>query len=718
MKKYLLILVLISISLNQVLITPSYDQHATRRTKDVETTESWDDFLTKLLSAVFRTDTDLTVSTEIGYKFLEKLRNNGQATVISPELRSLISHAYFGAYNASPDEEILSAFCGITIKELRSYSFIDFYMTDTEHTISYTIKEPSLKTTVIDENHLASEELLLENQQNHPFEKESYSQLVDFYRDMIEFYPERTRYYYHLAWALSGLESPTGNRRSMIFTTGLSREFSPIPLYISRSKIAIILRNHRKLNNFRIAWSSYPSQPLLNREENAATIITEHALKYAIQFPELFKNQDGEWIEPCLENGEYTEDFLAAVKLYEDRAENIMRSNGVEIYGFWKDEMLQYLAMVPETGEVVGFRMHKLPNGFFEAAIDTFYKISTPTVEKIQDQAKIPFAEEHLVLLINKANAVMSPKDDLPDPIRIHRQDERKIEFSIFELTYTTYEPALEIINNRILSQDNAGVILIGGVTSAGKSPCSEVISSRIESDEGRRVVTLPMDMYFVDRDVNPTIEYTDSIGTKHIMKDFDNPQSLNIERLRDDLRKLLNGEEVDLPRYDFESGRSHSTSGEKLQLKEGDVLIIEGIHALNPEITEGIIPENMTSVTIFVDASEEIRLVRRILRDIETRGFSPIQTINQWPITRIAENSYIYPYIDNADVIINTDPAQEVWLESKDYEKFISSLQQAYLEAIVTGDARNITNTLQLLLEYGIEIPQPQIIQSNIPSQ
>jgi len=717
MKKYLLILALISIFLNQVLITPSYDQRLARRTKDVETTESWDKFLTKLLSAVFKTEKDITIPQYFSSIFFEILRCNGP-TAISIELQNLIGHTYFALYHASPSKEILSAFCEITAEELQAYSFNNFYATDSEHTVSYTIKEPSrLKETAIDPDHLHLENLYLKDQQEHPFEEKSYSQLVEFYRNMIEIYPERTRYYYHLAWALSGLESPTDNRRSMIFTEGLSMEFSPIPLYVSRSKIAIVLKNNKRLNSFVIDWSSYRSQPLFNQADNTATIITEHALEYAIQFPEFFQNQDGEWIEPYLENREHTEEFLAAIKQYETRAKDIIRSGGVEIYGFWKDDILQYMAMIPETGEVVGFLMRKSPNGMFEVAIDTFYKISAPTVKKIQDQARIPFAEKYLVLLVNKNNEVMPPKDDLPDPLRIHRQFEQRIEFSIFELTHAMYKPALTLIDNKILSQNGKGVIFIGGVTSSGKSPGTEIISARIES-EGRRVVTLPMDMYFHYRDTMPTIEYTDSAGQTHIMKDFDNPHAVNIERFRDDLRKLLNGEEVDIPRYDFDSGRSYQTSGVKLQLIEGDVLIIEGIHAPNPEFTEGIIPDSIAKVTIFVDASREIRLVRRILRDIETRGYSPIKTINQWPIIVMAEDQYIYPNIGNADIVINTDPDQEIWPESGSYKRFISVAQQAYLEAIRTGEARNIVNTLQLLLEYKIDIPQPQIIQSNIPSQ
>ena len=715
MKKYLVILALISIPLNQILITPSYDQHLVRRTKDIETTESWDEFLTKLLSTVFKTEQDITIPQDFSNIFFEALRNNGPTTR-SIELQNLIRHAYFALYHASPSKEILSAFCEITVKELQAYSFNNFYATDSEHTVSYTIKEPSrLKETAIDPDHLYLENLYLKNQQEQPFEEKSYSQLVEFYRNMIEIYPERTRYYFHLAWALSGLESPTDNRYSMIFTEWLSMEFSPIPLYVSRSKIAIVLKNNRQLNSFIIDWSSYRSQPLFNRTDNTTTMVAEHALKYAIQFPELFQNQDGEWIEPYLENGEHTEELLAAIKLYEARAKDILRSDGVEIYGFWKDDILQYMAMVPETGEIVGFRMRKSHNGVFEAVIDTFYKISAPTVKKIQDQARIPFAEKNLVLLVNKNNEVMPPKDDLPDPLRIYRQPEQVAEFSIFKLTHAMYEPALEIIDDRILSQDGIGVILVGGVTSAGKSPGTEIISARIES-EGRRVVTLPMDMYFRYRDTMPTIEYTDSTGQTHIMKDFDNPQAVDIERFRDDLRRLLNGEEVDIPRFDFDSGRSYPTSGVKLQLMEGDVLIIEGIHAPNAELTGGIIPDSMANVTIFVDASREIRLVRRILRDLETRNYSPIRTINQWPIVIMAEDKYIYPNIDNVDIVINTDPNQDVWLESESYKRFISAAQQAYLEAIGTGDARNIINTLQLLLEYKIEIPQ--IIQNGIPSQ
>jgi uridine kinase len=167
----------------------------------------------------------------------------------------------------------------------------------------------------------------------------------------------------------------------------------------------------------------------------------------------------------------------------------------------------------------------------------------------------------------------------------------------------------------------------------------------------------ISLDNYFVDRELTPRDENGDY--------DYEHIESLNLPLFRQQLRQLLDGEEVELPRYDFPTGKSQP-SGERLQLSEGTVLIMEGIHALNPLLTEGI-PEE-AKFRIYVSALTSIkldghnyipttinRLIRRIVRDNKYRGTSARQTLERWHSVRLGEERWIFPYQENADVMFNS---------------------------------------------------------------
>jgi len=675
-------------------------------TENAETfTVSWNSFLKNIISDIFFVEREsIVIPQTFSDELFTDLRINGPTTTSWP-LKNMIQHVYYSIYNKVPAQNVAIAFCQAACEKMRKYKFVKFHEDDNIRTVSYMPNHRLLNSErEIDPVIIAMENDILKRQRANPFDDNIYKELVAFYRETIEFYPNRTRYYFHLAWALSGLNTLTDALRKMVFMESLSKEFGPIPLYISRFNLANNFKQHRQSSEFIVDWSSYRTQPLINRTENREETVLLHALKYAIQFPEIFQKNE-KWITLNDESGHYTEDFLIAVKAYENRAKEIIQVDGVEIYGFWKDDILQYLALVPETGEVVGFRLRRGINRTYEVAIDTFYKLSISTVEEIRTQGKILFGESPLILLIDEHNNVVPPKDDLPDPLREHRQPEQIAEFNIFQLTTEMYQDGIALIQNKLLSQDGIGVLLVAGVSSAGKSPGTEIFCTRIES-ERRRTITLPMDMYYIDRDRMPTITITDPItGETTIKKDFDNPKALDIEHFKSDLAKLLNGEKVELPRYDFESGHPFPHSGVFLQLKQGDILVIEGIHALNPGLT-GQIPEDIPTARIFIDAPRDIRLPRRILRDMETRGYSAIHTIEQWQFVTAAEDLYILPKRQNADVIIDTTPPEDKWLNSESYHKFVKAMQDAYMEAVEMDNQPLIDTITELLNHYGIEQP------------
>jgi uridine kinase len=199
-------------------------------------------------------------------------------------------------------------------------------------------------------------------------------------------------------------------------------------------------------------------------------------------------------------------------------------------------------------------------------------------------------------------------------------------------------------------------LVLIAGPSSSGKTTTCKRICVQLLAN-GIHPVSISLDDYFVDREKTPRDETGDY--------DFESLYALNLPLLNDHLQRLFRGEEVQLPRYDFPTGTS-MPDGKRLRLHDNEVLVMEGIHALNPELTAQI-PEGMkyriyasALTTILLDTHNYIpttdnRLLRRIIRDYKYRGCSAQETIRRWPSVRRGENKWIFPYQENADVMFNT---------------------------------------------------------------
>jgi uridine kinase len=199
-------------------------------------------------------------------------------------------------------------------------------------------------------------------------------------------------------------------------------------------------------------------------------------------------------------------------------------------------------------------------------------------------------------------------------------------------------------------------VVLISGPSSSGKTTFSKRLSVQLMTN---RLIPAPisLDDYFVNRVDTPRDESGDY--------DYESLYALDLTRFNSDLQRLLAGECVALPTYDFKTG-SRVETGKTMQLSPQTILILEGIHALNPELTAGvddsvkfrIYASALTSLVI--DAHNCIpttdnRLLRRIVRDAKTRGVSPRDTIARWPSVRRGEDRWIFPYQENADAMFNS---------------------------------------------------------------
>jgi uridine kinase len=209
--------------------------------------------------------------------------------------------------------------------------------------------------------------------------------------------------------------------------------------------------------------------------------------------------------------------------------------------------------------------------------------------------------------------------------------------------------------------QDQVRIVLIAGPSSSGKTTFSKRLSVQLLAC-GVEPFPLEMDNYFVDRDKTPLDENGDF--------DFESIKALNTERLAKDLQALIAGEEVQLPRYNFITGTSGP--GDVIQLKAGELIILEGIHGLNPNLLPSIPEEQIFRIyasaltQLNLDrhnrvSTTDTRLIRRITRDARERGYTAQVTIQRWESVRRGEKRYIFPYQENADVMFNSALAYEL---------------------------------------------------------
>ena len=217
-------------------------------------------------------------------------------------------------------------------------------------------------------------------------------------------------------------------------------------------------------------------------------------------------------------------------------------------------------------------------------------------------------------------------------------------------------EKKIARIADEIKRRSNLRLVLIAGPSSSGKTTTCKRLSVQLAVN-GIKPIGISLDDYFLDRDKTPRDEKGDY--------DFENLHALNLPLLNEQLTALFRGDEVELPRYDFPTGTSQK-SGRKLRLNENEILVVEGIHALNPELTSQIPEEQIFRIyasaltTILLDNHNYIpttdnRLLRRIIRDHKYRAVTAQETIRRWPSVRAGENKWIFPFQENADAMFNT---------------------------------------------------------------
>ena len=357
-----------------------------------------------------------------------------------------------------------------------------------------------------------------------------------------------------------------------------------------------------------------------------------------------------------------------------------------------------YGYMVPDTGYIRCFGLQLFENGFvlrlptrknpnrlgdFQPAMKVFHELYDSNLR----------AESLNVSNVAELNTVVSQGNTTPLILAYEAMMEKKIG-----------DIAAEIAARR-----EVRFVMIAGPSSSGKTTFSHRLSTQLRAC-GLRPHAIATDNYFKNRDDTPRDENGDY--------DFEGLGAMDVEQFNTDMVRLLNGEAVDLPTYNFKKG-VREYNGNSLALGEGDVLVIEGIHCLNDQFTYALPRESKYKIyiscltTLNIDdhnriPSTDARLLRRIERDARTRGYSAQATIKMWPSVRRGEENNIFPFQDSADVIFNSALIYE------------TALLKTYVQPLLFGvprDSEEYVEAKRLLkfLNYFLPIPSDSIPKTSL---
>ena len=341
-----------------------------------------------------------------------------------------------------------------------------------------------------------------------------------------------------------------------------------------------------------------------------------------------------------------------AVRMFEEKGDKakskLLRSAGSLYTTYYQiDDYVDYYygSLLTNTSKIYLFGLEKYFNGLLLRIPDLKDPGVLPQMTR-QDKMFEIFREHHRWQEIMGLRTV----GDFNEMVRKGQAT------NLINVSEALQEKKLTEIADEIASRKDVKLVLLAGPSSSGKTTTCKRLSIQLLAN-GIKPLQISLDDYFVDREHTPK----DDKGEY----DYESIYALNLKLINDQFNALFRGEEIELPKYNFQTGRSEK-SGKKLRMQPNNVLVVEGIHALNPELTAQI-PEAQkfrvyvsALTTILLDDHNYIpttdnRLLRRIIRDYKYRGVNAQETIHRWPSVRAGENKWIFPYQENADVMFNS---------------------------------------------------------------
>lgn len=393
------------------------------------------------------------------------------------------------------------------------------------------------------------------------------------------------------------------------------------------------------------------------------------------------KNRMQEIIDADIPFVQVEEEIAEVVKLFrdnrmEDKALLLETSDDLLYARYSKlDNYIDYYygCLLPSSGYLHWFDIVPYNGGFLLVVPNRQNPVELEPV--IPQQKLLKVYREHLEFLkISKLDNV----GDLNKAIRTNRISE------IIQVSETYQANEIFDIANEITKRYNDGlrVVLISGPSSSGKTTFRKRLEVQLIVNR-LRPVGISLDDYFIDRDLTPLDEFGE--------RDYESLYAIDLELFESQIIALLNEEEIELPSYNFVTGKREFRN-RQLKMDKKSVLIVEGIHALNPKLTEHIASDK--KFMIYVSALTSIsldnhnwippadnRLLRRIIRDNRYRGYSAQDTISRWDSVRRGEEKWIFPYQENADVMFNSAMIYELAAIRRHAEPVLQQVPRAVKE-------------------------------------
>lgn len=390
-------------------------------------------------------------------------------------------------------------------------------------------------------------------------------------------------------------------------------------------------------------------------------------------------------------------------KMYDkEKLFKFRRASNVNVYSIKGFEDYYYGYMVPSTGYLKYFKLYKFEEGF---VLQLPVKEKPDTVQEFVPQRKL--------FNVLRESGKWSDMLDISNVGSLNEQISQGRINDIILVQEALQEKKIAEIASNIASCRDKKFIMIAGPSSSGKTTFSHRLSVQLRVN-GLTPHTIGIDDYFVDRELSPKDEFGNY--------NFEVLEALDVEKFNQDMQALENGAEVQMPTYNFITGK-REYNGNIMKLGKDDILVIEGIHGLNDKLSYSLSKESKYKIyisaltTLNIDEHNRIpttdgRLIRRLVRDARTRGISAADTISRWQSVRNGEESHIFPFQEEADIMFNSALIYELAVLKQYAEPILFGIPQdapeyveakrllKFLDYFLGIDSKNIPNN-SLLREF-----------------
>ena len=375
----------------------------------------------------------------------------------------------------------------------------------------------------------------------------------------------------------------------------------------------------------------------------------------------------------------------------------------VSLY-FCEDYYNYFYGVMPiSTGYIKMFDVIKYHEGFLLRYPD---KKTPNKIDKYIETKKLlhtleEYEDIHTVLDINTI-------------YKLNKKIEEGKEKELILLAEALHEKKISDIADKIVRRKGVKIILIAGPSSSGKTTFAQRLGIQLKLN-GIKPLTISVDNYFVEREDTPKDE-----NGKY---DFERLEAIDLGLFNDHLSRLLKGEEVQLPVFDFKTG-TKSFTGEKIKMRNNEVLVIEGIHCLNDKLTAAIPLEQkykiyISALTVLnIDyynriSTTDTRLIRRLVRDYNFRGYEALHTLQNWDMVNRGEENYIFPFQEEADSMFNTSLIYEISVLKKYAMPLLKAIDNTHPEY---SEATSLYELLKYFDDIGDEyIPKNSLLREFI---